>query len=152
MARKSLASLVASSDWLKYSKSYIIVRRHRSLVFTTSKHKSMIAQFKEILRVVLSLKFYEKLVLVVASFNEKNCKDWAYSSILPGWVVRHKGKIITALQSYIAFTKHEQVCIIQPLSLPLRTRILCKWSCPLLQPHTHRRTQLPLSIHCIHHK
>ena len=114
--------------------------------------KSMIAHIKEVLKVVLSLKVYEKLVLVVASFNEKNCKDWAYSSILPGWVVRHKGKIITALQSYIAFTKHEQVCIIQPLSLPLRTRILCKWSCPLLQPHTHRRTQLPLSIHCIHHK
>ena len=33
--------------------------------------KSMIAHIKEVLKVVLSLKVYEKLVLVVASFNEK---------------------------------------------------------------------------------
>ena len=28
------------------------------------------------------------------------------------------------------------------------THILCKWSCLLFQPCTHRRTQLPFSIHC----
>ena len=29
------------------------------------------------------------------------------------------------------------------------TRILNKWSCPLLQFSTYTRTQLPFSIHCI---
>ena len=28
------------------------------------------------------------------------------------------------------------------------THILCKWSCLLFQPCTHRRTQLSFSIHC----